>query len=250
MDDRSHVYARFGELDLTIETVLPPNAKDVPAVVFFHGGGWRQGRPQQFQPQARALARQGTAGLLASYRMIRKMKDPATHEAAENIGDCVSDAATAYAWARSHAKELGIDPDRISLGGGSAGGHLAAAVALCTDSPAPKALLLFNPVLNLDDKWTYAGPAAVRAKHSPLQCIAHAKALPPTLILQGKADDVTPPEVAKAFRDAYVKAGGTCELRLYDDVGHGFFNQEASRDVTIDAMLEFMRAQKLLGSPS
>src|SRR5690606_17083148 len=68
--------------------------------------------------------------------------------------ECVIDAKAAMRWIRAHAAKLGIDPNRLAAAGGSAGGHLAAAVATLPDhdaadrsvSTVPNALALFNPV--------------------------------------------------------------------------------------------------------
>ena len=122
------------------------------AVVFFFGGGWTSGDPNQFYPHCRLLAARGMAAFAAEYRVKRRegVQPPA----------CVEDAKDAVRYVRAHAAELGVDPDRIAAGGGSAGGHLAACTAMIPDpdedgrktpppSPTPRALILFNPVLDV-----------------------------------------------------------------------------------------------------
>ena len=90
-----------------------------PAIVFFFGGGWVGGNPSQFFPHCEHLAAKGMVAVSAEYRVKSR------HQATPF--DCVEDARSAVRYLRGHARELGIDPDRIAAGGGSAGGHLAAA---------------------------------------------------------------------------------------------------------------------------
>ena len=97
-----------------------PTKEPKPAVVFFFGGGWVGGTPTQFYPQCQHLAKRGMVAISAEYRV--KSRHHATPF------DCVEDGKSALRWVRTHAEKLGIDPDRIAAGGGSAGGHVAAAV--------------------------------------------------------------------------------------------------------------------------
>ena len=122
-----------------------------PAAVFFYGGAWNRGTVTQFEQQAKYLASRGMVTFVADYRV--KSRQKVAPDA------CVADAKSAVRWVRTHAERLGIDPERIAAGGGSAGGHIAAAAGMCdglddtaeadsTISSKPNALLLFNPVYN------------------------------------------------------------------------------------------------------
>ena len=93
-----------------------------PAVLFFFGGGWKGGSPGQFLPQSLHLSQRGMVAIACDYRVLGR------HGVLPQ--DCLRDAKAAVRWARAKAATLGIDPDRIVAGGESAGGHLAAAVAL------------------------------------------------------------------------------------------------------------------------
>ena len=117
------------------------------AIIFFFGGGWYAGSPDQFSKQCEYLAARGMVAITADYRVIsRNGVTPV---------QCVSDAKSAVRWVRVNANRLGIDPDRIATGGGSSGGHLAAATATLPlyDDPGddlsisalPDAMVLFCP---------------------------------------------------------------------------------------------------------
>src|SRR5690606_21290442 len=148
------VYKTVGdrELKLAIEKPADWKASDQrPAIVFFFGGGWVGGSPGQCQRQSEYFATRGMVGIRVDYRTIPKAdKGPPIV--------CCADAKSAMRYVRSHAKELGIDPQRIAAAGGSAGGHLAAFVGMVAGqddpqddlkvSPRADALVLFNPVFD------------------------------------------------------------------------------------------------------
>jgi acetyl esterase len=92
-----------------------------PALVFFHGGGWVIGDLDSHDVVCRALADEGQLIVVSvDYRLAPEHKFPAA----------VDDAIAATAWVASHAPQLGIDAAKISVGGDSAGGNLAAVVAI------------------------------------------------------------------------------------------------------------------------
>lgn len=100
--------------------LLTPPSKPTDLLVWFHGGGWVIGSPELSLPETDRLATHAeTVVLSLDYRMAPEHQFPAAYD----------DAVAAVAWAMEHAEELGIDPARISVGGDSAGGNLAAAVA-------------------------------------------------------------------------------------------------------------------------
>jgi acetyl esterase/lipase len=116
-----------------------PQSPGPGLLLFFHGGGWVIGSLETHDTVCRALAkRSGQRVLAVDYRLAPEHPFPAPAE----------DALAAFGWARAHAQELGVDPERIAVGGDSAGGNLAAVVA---QAPAPKPCfqLLIYPGLNL-----------------------------------------------------------------------------------------------------
>jgi len=151
---KSETYRKVGDTELKVWIFEPATkaTKPLPAIVFFFGGGWVGGSPTQFEPQSRHLAARGMIAIVADYRVkTRQDAKPA---------DCVADAKACVRWVRANAARLGIDPERIAVGGGSAGGHLAASVATLPGlddakddksvSCIPDALVLFNPGTVMD----------------------------------------------------------------------------------------------------
>jgi acetyl esterase len=115
--------------------------------------------------------------------------------------------------------------------GWSAGAHLASSAAIFSDSiPAqkinsiPNALILVSPAVSLPSNmgWKYSvlGPAVAVNSVNPVEHVR--KELPPTIILQGKEDTVTPLDGVKLFHDKMLENGNYCELWIYDGVGHLF----------------------------
>ncbi|MFY2765469.1 alpha/beta hydrolase [Arenimonas sp. MALMAid1274] len=114
----SQVYAPAQGLSLDIHRPAD-GAGPAPVVVFLHGGSWRNGDRQGYRFVGQRLAAGGALVLVPDYR-----KAPA-----HAFPDFMHDTARALAWARTHAAELGGDPDRIYVMGHSAGAHIAALVA-------------------------------------------------------------------------------------------------------------------------
>ena len=238
------------ELKLWIFNPATKSEKPLPCIVFFFGGGWSSGTPAQFEPQSRHLASRGMIAIVADYRVkSRQNALPA---------DCVSDAKACVRWVRANASRLGIDPMRIAVGGGSAGGQLAAAVATVpgldsatddkTVSCLPNALILFNPGTvmapfpGLELKGFGAGLDKARFGCEPTEIspIHHVKkGLPPTIIFHGKADTTVPYATVEKFTEVMKAAGNRCELIGYESQPHGFFNK-AKYPETLEATDAFL----------
>ena len=115
---RNVIFADPGGLPLLMDVYRPPVEHDVPVVVWLHGGGWKSGSKDHCT--ARWFVRYGYAVAAVSYRLLPRHRHPAQAQ----------DARAAVRWIRLRSEEYGIDPDRISIGGESAGAYLAALVAL------------------------------------------------------------------------------------------------------------------------
>ena len=244
-------YKTIGETKLDLYVFSPERPTKAPAIVFFFGGGWQNGTPQQFEVQCRELAKRGMVAMTADYRVASRHGVKPTA--------CVADARSAVRWIRAHADELGIDPDRIASAGGSAGGHIAACAALIStfDEPnedrqvsaCPNALVLFNPALVLapidgyDAKGfgTRVPENRLGTKPETISPAHHlVKEAPPTIIFHGKQDTTVPFDSAVAFTEIMTKLGNRCELKAYDGQSHGFFNNDRFKKETLDQTVAFL----------
>jgi acetyl esterase/lipase len=224
--DEKRVYKKVEGDDLELHLFLPEGWKAEDkrgAIVFFFGGGWVGGTPQQFYPHCEALAELGMVAISAQYR-TKKSHGTSPFE-------CVEDGKSAVRYLREHASELGIDPGHVAVGGGSAGGHVASSTGTVSGldigevkfSSRPDAMVLYNPVCDtsaggfgnkkLGDRWRELSP-----RHN-----ISAKT-PPTCIFHGLADTTVPHQNAADFNTAMAEVGRRCELHSYPGAKHGFFN--------------------------
>jgi len=237
------LYAHAADTALRLHAFYPAGADTggkVPALLLFHGGRWQYGGPHSLYPQCRYFAAQGIACFSAGYRLGAQSR--------VDVRGAIEDARLALLYLRDNARELGIDPDRLYAGGGSSGGHLAAALgaALPTGADAelrPAALILYNPMLDLSpgkpdshlvvDYWQTV---------SPLQRID--EAFPPTLILSGTEDPEVPGATVQEFCGKVRDHGGRCEARMYEGQSHGFYHYSDGRnpyfELTGDHILAFL----------
>jgi acetyl esterase len=255
-DARTEVYKTVGDTALKVYVFVPEGhgAEDRrPAVVFFFGGGWRNGSPGQFAAQARYLAERGMVAICADYRVSSRAE-------VTPIG-CVEDAKAAMAFVRENASRLGIDPARIAAAGGSAGGHLAACTGVVEgfDPPEAKAssradaLVLFNPAVQLAPFGEEAGlrqdavsriDAATGGRSKEISPVHHVGANePPTIIFHGVDDETVPYATVQRFGALMREKGNRCEVVGFKGAGHGFFNagrgDESAHKATTRLMDEF-----------
>ena len=215
------IYRKAGNVSLKAYVFRPKaKGKARPAILLFHGGAWRLGDASWTSGRAKEFAEKGMVGISIEYRLANDGLTPI---------EGVEDACAAFEWARDHAKELGIDVNRVAGYGVSAGGHLVAAAATLPvvngkkvgDKARPNVMLLYSPALNMGHDPYFVGLMAGKAdpvSYSPSDFIT--KKLPPTMIIQGEQDSIVYAKDAKAFRDAAINAGAKCTLYLYPGVGH------------------------------
>ncbi len=248
IDGERHVYKTVGDRELCLWQIRPTSGdiksdakSSAPAIVFFFGGGWTSGSPEQFLSQAQHLANRGMVAIVADYRV-------ASRDGVKAVS-CVEDAKSAIRWVRANASRLGVDPSRICAAGGSAGGHIACCTALIKGfdakdeddsvSSAPNALALFNPAvvlspidgLPLDDaskKKADGIEARLGVEPTKLSPAHHVrKDLPPCVIFHGEADTTVRIQTVEKFTELMTKAGNRCELHRFPGAPHGFFNARA-----------------------
>lgn len=238
-------YKKLGEkIDMKLHIFKPKDLKEGdkrPAIVFYFGGGWVGGTPKQFYKQSRYLTSRGMVAICADYRTRSKHKT--------TPAECVKDGKSAMRWVRSNAEKLGIDPQRIAAGGGSAGGHVAAAVATVKGfdeqsddtsiNAVPSALVLFNPVY--DNGPSGYGHDRVKdywESFSPMNNLS--KTTPPAIVFLGTNDSLIPVKTAETFKKLMEESGVRSELYLYGGKPHGFFNKGPSFTDTVQKMDRFL----------
>lgn len=236
------VYKTVNNTDLTLHIFFlkEHHVSDLTtAIVFFYGGGWTGGTPRQFYQQARYFSDRGVVAISAEYRVKN------THNTTPF--ESVKDAKSAVRWVREHAKELGVNPDKIVASGGSAGGHVAACTGIIDGyeeegedeaiSSVPSAMILFNPVLDTTEKGYGLDKVGEESKTdiSPNHHIR--EGIVPTIIFHGMADETVPFENAERFTELMKASGNHCELEAYAGKGHGFFNGSFFRPHTADTMV-------------
>jgi len=236
IEPRQVVYKTIGEVELKLHIFQPPE-RDVkelsPAIVFFFGGGWVGGTPTQFYHQCDYLASRGMMAISAEYRVKNRH--------GTTPFECVADGKSAIRWVRANAARLGVNPNKIAAGGGSAGGHVAACTGVIEGldeenedrsiSSRPNALVLFNPAVDLVElsKKRSSDERFRRVKEiSPLQHVK--KGVPSCIIFHGTADRTVPFESVERFRTVMKVAGNVCQLVPFEGKGHGFFNYGRDKD--------------------
>ena len=224
--------------DLPARLYLPEDAPRVgPLLVYFHGGGFWCGDLDSHDATCRLLAEQaGVRVLSVAYRLAPEHPFPAAPD----------DAAAAYAWTVEHAAELGADPARLGVGGDSAGGNLAAGVAIeaarhgwpCAVQllvyPATQArretrsaelfaqgFYLTRGFMDRADELYATGVPADDPRLSPLQAELP-DGLAPALVYTAGFDPLR--DEGEAYADRLSAAGVEVDLTRFDDQFHGFVN--------------------------
>jgi acetyl esterase/lipase len=230
---KEFVYKQTPQGELRIYFAMPagwsPNDKR-PALVFFFGGGWTGGNVFSDAWVAEHFTKRGVVVGLADYR-VRKRQSVM-------LDKCAEDARSAVRWVRANCRNLGVAPERIIAGGGSAGGHIAACTAISgapnsdTDdlrvSCKPNGLLLYYPVASLVDHRKAGGFKQLLGEElavqlSPTRHVT--KSWPPTALFSGTAD----PELAHAILlyNNVKGAGVPIEMYLAKGGGHGVISTTA-----------------------
>jgi acetyl esterase/lipase len=217
-----------------------------PAVVCIHGGGFRAGTREGYDGQCMRLAQHGYVAVTVTYRLAPKYQFPAA----------VYDCKAAVRWLRANAKKYNIDPDRIGVMGGSAGGHLAQFLGVTADvkhfegdggaaDQSSRVACVVNYYGPSDFTKSY-GKSKDAAEVLPLFLGGdlekahrrHIEASPlywvtpdaaPTLCLHGTKDEYVAYEQATWIVDKLKAADVEADLLTLEGAGHGFKGDDAAK---------------------
>lgn len=217
-----YIYKTVDTTELSAFVFFPEedNEELRSAVLVFHGGGWDEGTPEWAFSRGRHFVQQGLVAVAVQYRL--------SNQESVTPLDAMEDSKDAVSWLREMGEEFKIDTSKVAAYGWSAGGHLAASTAIFNNdssniSSMPNALLLVSPALELtNDSWISqlliddTEPVDISPAH-------HVKPnMPPTIIVHGRDDTVTPLSGVELFTQRMRDAGNICKLFIYDGVGHMF----------------------------
>jgi acetyl esterase/lipase len=221
-------------------------------VLLLHGGGWSGGDRTQLRGYGVLLGRCGYLCVASEYRLTGEALWPAQ----------IEDVKAAIRWMRANTGELSIEPDRIVVSGNSAGGHLSLVAAGAANVPEfegkggnegvsseAAAAIAFYPPTGLE-KREWGGLPSLFGPDASIETLRTASPLtyadehyPPTLLIQGNADDVVPAIEATAMYDALHAKGVPVELHMYADQPHGFDADPHLGRQCADLMMSFIQRQ-------
>ena len=244
---------RKQKADLYFPLAMPKDKK-LPGIVWIHGGGWTGGTRDAKREISvcSGLAHNGYMVMSIDYILSDKKQGVWP----TNLWDC----KTAVRWLRKNADRFGVNPDNIGVAGGSAGGHLAAMVALTTpaDGLDPKQpygefscavkccvdmygitdIGTYHDVTMLGKTFTEAPELYVKA--SPVTYVRSNS--PPILILHGTADTTVNVKQSENFAEVLKRVGVEHELVIIPEAVHSFDLQPPQRDLR-PTVLKFLDSQ-------
>jgi len=182
---------------------------------------------------ARTFAEQGLVAVSVQYRLSGAEWTPL---------DALDDVCESVRWTRRNAAGLGIDATRVAGYGVSAGGHLIASTATvgCPDADAvagsiPDLLLLWSPAVDVERDGWFERQLLGRANAVDVSPAQHVHAgTPPTSIVQGDKDSLTPLAGARRYCERLKALGTACELNVYEGVGHLLTRNLANQEREFD----------------
>ena len=201
---------RGEEENLKLDVYLPANrhSDPTPTIIWFHGGGFAKGNDKRqiyIKWLADEFARRGYVGVSVDYRV----RDNPNADLAGTVRDAVSDARMALRWVVANADDFGIDPQRIILAGGSAGGGLVANLIHDPDAPITRQ----SGVIGAINLW---GPGA--GDYRLFRAVSELS--PPTLAIHGTEDPLIPASRSEEYVADLKHAGIDASLELLQGGGH------------------------------
>ena len=235
------VYKEIDGKPVEMEIYFPegwdPAKRKYPGIILFHGGAWGNGSLAAFQYQCQYFASRGLVAATSNYTLV-KSKEYTGEGSRKRV--CITDAKSAIRWMKSNAEVLGLDPDRLIAGGGSAGGHVS---MLATHNPG-----LNDPgdPTNVDTSvaaYVLFNPAFISADQSDpeVDMLQHLDAdMPPVIVFFGTEDEKWSPGWNAVQQKLESMDVDSIDHQLAPGAGHGFFNQQPWKDLTLIAADEFL----------
>ncbi len=229
---RDVTYKRLPDGDLKLDLYVPYTKEPGPAILYIHGGGWQTGTKEQYVLWYLPYLQLGFRVAAVQYRLSGRAPAPAA----------VEDCRCALLWVGRNGERYGIDPARIVVTGGSAGGHLALMTAFLDGSfdsscgvegppTKPVAVINYYGATDMTELLKTAKPHYQKFFSGPGDAMEMARrisplnwvrpGLPPVLTLHGDADATVAHEHAVRLHEALDKAGTPNELVTIKDGAHG-----------------------------
>jgi len=257
------VYKIIDSLKLTIDVFHTNQSYEHgnnTAIVFFHGGGWAFGTPDEFFTTCERYAEMGIVTFSVEYRL--SIDNGVTPSKTISPIEAVMDARSAMRWVRENAAKFHLDKNKIVVAGQSAGGQLALSTAMIdeynekTDDAAvscsPNAILLFSACVNTVESWCDYLLDERRSKIWSISPFHHVrKGLPPMIEFHGLDDEQVPKWTLQFLENAMKKNGNEFELHMFEGRKHylGGENPKYSHYYDEDILNitdNFLRRHKLL----
>lgn len=242
------------EHDVELYVYVPDKDGVWPCILDIHGGGWKARQVEADKPMMERLAQRGFVTALVSYRLSTEAKYPAA------LNDCKA----AIRCLKAHAKELKLDPNKIGIMGGSAGGHLTGLVSMTTgkkefdgDGPfkdqntdikaaivmaGPADLVAMNKDKTGEGSLLFFGVTAQEnpALYAAASAITHVRAgVPPTIFIEGEKDTV---KIGRAEMMGKLKALGIeTAVHTLKDAPHPFWMSDPWCAETVDIADAFFK---------
>lgn len=257
------VYKNVDSFKLTMDVFHTDKSyehNDNTAIVFFHGGGWAFGTPDEFFTTCERYAEKGIVTFSVAYRL--SIDNGITPSKTISPIEAVMDARSAIRWVRENASRFHLDPNKIVVAGQSAGGQLALSTAMIDEynektddvsvSCRPNAILLFSSCVNTVEGWCDYLLGERRSKIWSISPFHHVRdGLPPMIEFHGTDDEQVPKWTVQFFQNALKQQGNEFELHMFEGRKHylGGDNKKYSRYYDEDILNmtdDFLRRHGLL----
>lgn len=259
--EKGVAYAKFGDREVHLDWFRPDDEKTYPGIVLIHGGGWIGGKREAFETTAVDLAKAGFVVANIDYRLATEAQFPGA----------VLDCRAAVRWIRANAVSLGVNAEKVAAIGGSAGGHLAAMVAMVAttsgdsffeekqnhseESDDVQAVIIMGTGVDQVARVKEAKSGSIKncviffggeysevpemyAKGSP---ITHLSAeTPPILMIDGSLD--RPGERYGEFREKLDALGVRNEFQVIQGAKHGAWGNAKFRPSFVREMVGFLES--------